>query len=119
MKRFILFLWLLIAAPITSADMVTITWDTPTARTDGTPLPLEQIAHYRLYVDDVLLPEAINAGLTTTALTLAAGTRCFKMTTVDLDGRESAFSNEVCKELKAPANALIIDVVVTPEGGTP
>lgn len=75
-----------------------ITWVAPTTREDGTALLLAEIDHYDLYADGALLA-AVPGGDSTTQADLAPGQHCFALKTVDTDGRESVFSNEVCKEI--------------------
>jgi hypothetical protein len=71
-----------------------------TARTDGTPLPLDEIKNYTAYItgtvvdDEIVLPvPAVDTSFVFTGRDYG----CAKMTTVDTDGRESGFSNTSCK----------------------
>jgi hypothetical protein len=71
-----------------------------TARTDGTPLPLDEIKNYTAYItgtvvdDEIVLPvPAVDTSFVFTGRDYG----CAKMTTVDTDGRESDFSNTSCK----------------------
>ena len=66
-------------------------WEAPTERTDGTPLSSEEIKQYWLYRDD-----GEKTGWIESPTYVYEG-HCYKMTTVDTDGRESDFSEEVCK----------------------
>ncbi len=80
---------------------LTISWTAPSARADGTPLPLSEIAGYRIYFGT----SRYNYGTTVaiddgsmvqgTINNLNAGTTYyFVMTTIDTEGRESSFSPE-------------------------
>lgn len=78
---------------------VVLTWTQPTTRTDGTPLPAEQIAYTRIdaRVSGIQEWTEINrVGPPTQQVTLAQlspGTREFRAVVVDVVGRESAPSN--------------------------
>jgi len=89
-----------------------ITWDAPTTREDGTELLLAEIDHYDLYADGELLA-AVPGGDSTTQADLSPGQHCFAMKTVDTDGRESVFSNEVCKDLPSDANPNSVTIEIT------
>ena len=90
-----------------------LAWNSPTERADGTPLPISEISHYDLYADGALLT-AVPGGDTTIQSDMSPGEHCFAMKTVDTGGRESVFSNEVCKSLPSDAipNSVIIDVTI-------
>ncbi len=77
-----------------------LNWTAPVARADESPISMSEIAGYRVYygtasgeytqqldVNDAYIDEV--------ALDVVAGTYYMVITTVDVDGRESAFSNEV------------------------
>lgn len=80
----------------------TISWVAPSEREDGTPILLSEIAGYRIYygtsVGEYSNPINILDGAATAAeldsLSLS-GSYYIVITTVDLDGRESRFSQEV------------------------
>ena len=75
---------------------LTISFDRPTTRVDGTPLPQSEIKEYAAYINGVEHPSRI-PGSTSGAdyPTLSYG--CFKLRTIDTDGRWSEYSDEVCK----------------------
>lgn len=86
---------------------VTLAWDPPATDAEGNPL--EDLAGYRLYFGtraplsqarDTFV--AVGTSTTHTLEGLSPGTWFFAITAVDLDGNESAFSNEVGAELAAP-----------------
>jgi hypothetical protein len=71
-------------------------FNAPTTRTDGTPLSLEEIAGYEVYLDGVLQPDLIAANVTAIEYpSLDQG--CIAMRTVDTDGRKSEKTLDVCK----------------------
>ena len=68
-----------------------LSWYAPVAREDGTALSLSEIDFYYLYRSDGHI-----TGWKESPTTVYPG-YCYRMTTVDMDGRESSFSNNVCK----------------------
>ncbi len=80
---------------------LTISWVAPSARADGSSLPLSEIAGYRIYF-------GTSAGNYSNTITIGDGSVVqgtinnlnsgtsyyFAMTTIDTDGRESAYSAE-------------------------
>jgi len=75
---------------------LSFTFVAPTTRTDGTPLPLSEIAGYEAHLDGVQQPDLIAANVTAIEYpTLDQG--CLAMKTVDTDGRKSVLTAEVCK----------------------
>lgn len=73
---------------ISYAALVGVSWDHPTSRTDGTPLPLEEIAETRWYCDGEFVaafPAPDDAG----QLELGIGSHECHATTVDTVGQES------------------------------
>ena len=86
---------------------VTLTWNAPTAYTDGTSLnPLTAIASYTLYygvvsgmyTQTVIIP---NPGATPVSetLNLPSGTYYFVVTATDIVGYESAYSTEISRTI--------------------
>lgn len=76
------------------AAPVDMSWDHPALRTDGTALPLDQIAETRFYCDGefaAAFPAPAEAG----QLELGLGTHECYATTVDTDGQESDPSNSI------------------------
>ena len=80
-----------------------LSWTAPTKRADGTPISLSEIDGYRIYYGQTSgnYPNniVINDGSVDSMQVdnLAAGTYRVVMTTVDDNGRESAYSGEVTK----------------------
>jgi len=82
-------------------------WSVPTMREDGTALPVKQIAGYKIYYGsnsgnytgslDINGAKDANGQLVSdyTLNSLPHGTYYFTMTTIDTDGRESLYSNEI------------------------
>ncbi len=91
-------------APVT-ARSATLSWTIPTTRTDGSPLSLSEIDGYRIYMgsneEDLSLIVDLNDGTTTshTFTDMAIGTSVFTVTTYDIDGNESSFSNVATKTI--------------------
>ena len=109
----IAFLYALALVPVlANAYSFVITWTAPTEREDGTALPVTELDHDDVFADGALLM-AVPGGDSTTQASLAPGEHCFAMKTVDVDGRESVFSNEVCKVLPSDANPNSVTIEVT------
>ena len=79
-----------------SAD---ISWVIPATRTDGTPLQLSEIDGFRIYMgatsNNLTMVVDLNDRTITryTMTNLTSGTYYFAITTYDIDGNESQFSN--------------------------
>jgi hypothetical protein len=80
-----------------------LSWTAPTMRSDGTPLSLADISGYRIYYGEYEgdYPESVEiANGTAQSKTLTGipvGTYYVVMSTYDVDGRESSFSNYAIK----------------------
>jgi len=74
------------------AAEISTTWTPPTTRSDGTPLPIEEISHYNVYINDNVFGTTIPGTDTSVVLNLPAGNNTINLTTVDTGGRESIFS---------------------------
>lgn len=80
---------------------VALSWVAPAEREDGTPISMAEIAGYRVYYgtsEGVYTNEVdiTDSNTMQTALSnLASGTYYIVVTTYDMDGRESAFSQVV------------------------
>jgi len=77
-----------------------LSWDAPTENVDGTPLT--DLAGFNIYWGNASRQYDFSVALTDPNLLsykiqLAPGTYFFSMTATDVDGNESAFSNEVSK----------------------
>jgi hypothetical protein len=91
----------------TVTEGVTLTWDVPTTNTDGSSLdPATDLSLYKIYYGTASLlyttvVNVTNPGTTTISqtLNLSPGTYYFAVTTVDISGQESSYSNEVMKTI--------------------
>ena len=76
-----------------------LSWVAPAEREDNTPISLSEIDGYRIYYgnEEGSYENVIDVGNNWehTVNGLSAGTYYFVVTTVDIDGRESAYSTEV------------------------
>ena len=99
------------------ADTVSLTWQPPATRTDGTAITAEEIAGYHLMVDGKLImentvlgdvPVLLSDGTNTLSYETDPGEICMTLSTVDTEGRESAFTPEKCKTAKGPPGQPII-----------
>ena len=108
-------LWItiaLLAASPAIADTLLISWEAPTARTDGTLLSPQEIGGFELWVDDVLA-QSLPSDQTQVEVEALPGERCVKMLTQDTEGRRGPFSPIVCKEAKASPGQMIITIELT------
>ena len=80
-----------------------VTWVAPAAREDNSPFSMAEIAAYRIYYGDTQgdyqnqyeITDAYDNDLDPAELGLPAGVYYVVITTVDSDGRESTYSEEV------------------------
>jgi hypothetical protein len=97
----------------------TVTWEAPTTRQDGKTLTIEELSHYNLYCDDVIVVEipAVSSDgryeVSEIELFSEYGTHPCTMTAVDTDGLESIQSNvvEVVWEPKSPSAPTIMLII--------
>jgi hypothetical protein len=81
-----------------AAGWADLSWEIPTARTDGSELPANEIAGYRIWLgtrsDDLHVVADLNDGSVSsyTVTDLSAGTYYFAVTVYDTDNIESGFS---------------------------
>ena len=108
MKKFLLLL-LLLASFNVSALTVDLDWVPPDLREDNTPITEAEIAGYKIYYTDTVSGDYINsvfvAGGSTRShrLQMSGATQYFiVVTTIDTDGRESQYSQEVSKVFSRP-----------------
>jgi len=84
-----------------ASGVLAINWDAPTERLDGTPLILSEIESYNLYYgnspgDNPFFGDNLNVTSNSIYITdFPGGTYYFVITTVDEDGAESLFSEEI------------------------
>ena len=105
--KYLVLLTVLFSTPI-MADVLTWAWEPPTAREDNTPLAPEEIAGYgfmlngAVQVDAAGLPILLIGGENNLILEAPLGEQCAQFNTVDVDGRESVFTDprEACKIAK-------------------
>ncbi|MEJ2453980.1 MAG: fibronectin type III domain-containing protein [Candidatus Thiodiazotropha sp.] len=83
---------------LSTSSGVSLSWTAPSARTDGTFLPLTELAGYRIYMgtsSDNLNPVVDLSDDTVTSYTvdnLSAGSYYFAVSAYDTDGAESGYS---------------------------
>ena len=118
MKRLLLALAILVPFVVpaqTVVNQAVISFNKPTAYTDGTPIPASVALSYGVYQALQGQPKVKVATITATTATITTGllsgkTYCWQVTTSD-GAQESAFSNEACKSFSAPIpNAVTITV---------
>ena len=88
---------------ITAVSASQMAWVMPSEREDNTPISLTEIAGYRIYFGDtrgdypnqIEINDAYDNDFDINDMNLPAGTYYAVVTTVDSDGRESAYSDEV------------------------
>lgn len=85
----------------TGGQATILSWVAPSEREDGIPIALSEIAGYRIYYGSSSgeYPHrydiADSSAVQTKLKNLPLGNYVFVMTTLDTDGRESAYSEEV------------------------
>jgi len=92
---------------VTGGVALTLAWDAPTTNTDGSSLnPATDLSLYKIYYGTASLTytqvvNVTNPGTTTISqnLNLSPGTYYFAVTTVNVSGQESSYSNEVMKTI--------------------
>jgi len=85
-----------------AAEAQTLNWAAPVAREDESPIAMSEIAGYRVYfgtetgnyTQSIEVNDAYIDAITLDELN-TAGTYYIVLTTVDTDGRESAYSEEI------------------------
>jgi hypothetical protein len=105
LKTLILVGLLTLASPV-FADTVNVSWTPPTAREDGTAMPLSEIQHYRLSwtLKGVAQTDKIATGTSNVIDTgTVSGRVCVTLRTVDTDGLESAPTTQVCRNSRPKA----------------
>ena len=112
MKYLVAFILVLFSVPAFAAGAFSddLSWELPTQRVDGTPLPVEEIAHISV--------EAFKDGVQVSVLDYPPSiltaeyprdlppnyTMCYRAKTVDTDGLESEWTAEVCKIVRGQPN---------------
>jgi len=81
-------------------SLSSLSWVAPSEREDNTPISLSEIAGYRIYYGTTQgdYPNKIeinDASEDVADISLSQGTYYVVITTVDMDGRESVFSEEI------------------------
>ena len=90
----------------TTGPAAVLSWVAPAERTDNSSLSMAEIAGYRIYYgtaqgnysEQVMINDAYADEYNLGNINLPAGTYYAVMTTVDTDGRESSYSQEVVFE---------------------
>lgn len=94
-------LLLLVVSGTSYAGQASLTWDAPTTNVDGTPLT--DLAGYKVYfgtASGVYGPAVDVKNVTVHTVTgLSEGIKYFVVTAYDTSGNESAYSNEVSKNI--------------------
>ena len=91
--------------PQEDTQVVALSWTAPVEREDGTPISMSEIAGYRVYygTSEGNYPNQIDIAdsynMQATLSNLASGTYYIVVTSYDMDGRESAFSEIVTKSV--------------------
>ena len=94
-----------VADPPPSTEAINISWIAPVEREDGTAISMAEIAGYRVYYGTTQgsYPNKVDVpGGNTMQVTLSglvAGTYYIVVTTMDRDGRESAFSQVATRSI--------------------
>jgi hypothetical protein len=84
---------------------INLSWVAPVEREDGTPIAMAEIAGYRVYygTSQGSYPNQVDISngstMQVTLGNLVSGTYYIVVTTYDMDGRESAFSQVVTKSI--------------------
>ena len=101
----------LLALFVTSvaADQAVISWTAPTERTDGTPLTVDEIGGYDVFIDGEL-STTVPGDATGATIDLASGRHCVTVQTIDMSNRRSVDSDAVCKD--AEPNPVVITITV-------
>jgi len=105
------------------ADSITVTFDPPIMREDGTSVTLSEIGGFNVFLDRILVPSSkiippgtskysLQSTETSFTIDVAPGTHVINMTAVDTDGRESVFSKDVIVKAKSPLNSPTVSVTV-------
>ncbi len=85
-----------------------LSWSTPTTNSDGSPLPATNIKGYRVYIRTpsgahncgIYFVSAPSTSVSIKNFNLPVGQYYFTVTTLDISGMESGFSNEAFADLK-------------------
>jgi len=96
------------------ADTMPVSWTPPTERSDGSALTPPEIANYRVFDNDVALPDLVPGDATSVTLTLPPGDHRIYLTTIDTFGRESVPSEEKFVPGGAPNPPSQILIIVLP-----
>jgi hypothetical protein len=111
MKKFlILLLFPLVAVAHAGAKEDSVTWELPTERVNGDPLPVEEIAHIEIEVtkeSEVIHTQEFPPSVLTFVYERELPpdyTLCYRARTVDTQGQASDWSGPVCKTVKGQPN---------------
>jgi hypothetical protein len=86
---------------IVQGAAISLSWTAPYEREDGTPIPMSDIAGYRVYYGSSqgdyseIVDIADSSTMQVTLNNVPSGTYYIVVTTYDVDGRESGYSEEV------------------------
>jgi len=96
--RALAFLFLISMAVVSlraHADTASVSYDAPTEREDNTPLAPSEIAGFNVYDSTGAVIKKLDGSARSFDLTAGSAEQSLYLTTLDTDGRESAFSAAV------------------------
>ena len=91
--------------PTSGTKSISVRWDIPTTRVNGDPISLSEISGFKIYVasNNNFTPSLPNVTITDNTTTdfiinnLASGTYYIYITTYDVNGDESPYSNPIAQ----------------------
>jgi len=89
----------------TGVGQIALSWLAPSEREDGTPISMAEIAGYRVYYGTSQgeytgkIDVADSNSMQATLSSLAAGVYYIAVTVIDMNGLESAFSEEITRAI--------------------
>lgn len=95
MRPILFIAFLLIACGIVRADTLTLTWDPPVQRIDGSPLGADGLKEFRLYDQRKRIQVIPAPTIEAKVYTLPGKAYVWEVTAVDKQGLESSYSNPV------------------------
>ena len=112
-QRFLYVCLLLVLSFSAMADSAAGTFTAPTERVDGSSLSTEEISHYNVYVNGILDIVTLPSYSTSFTIEVPVGDSSLNITTVDVDGRESDFSDTIAIRIKGRPKAPLVNTKVT------
>jgi hypothetical protein len=112
----IVFFILLLLSTVSHAAMaddgmpeVSVCWDAPTQRIDGTPLNAPELAKYQVehyYGITATVHDVPSADTTFNAMLAGYGQNCFRVRVFDTNGLSSVWTEQVCMTVLAPPSMI-------------